>query len=85
MSKMEHFPKITFKPLTIFAKNSVVDVWLGSEYAFNFLYYLYLNLVPWWKLSMWPNIATLRRDYIPFCFIFIFYKDLDVEKLKTIT
>ena len=33
--KVESFPKmaIRWKPLTIFAKNSILDVWLGSEYA----------------------------------------------------
>ena len=37
-SKMELFPKIvnTFQALTIFAKNSVVDVSLGSECASEF-------------------------------------------------
>ena len=32
-SKMELLPKIVigWKPLTIFAKSSVLDVWLGSE------------------------------------------------------
>ena len=33
--KMELFAKILegFQPLTVFEKNSVLDVWLGSEYA----------------------------------------------------
>ena len=32
---MERFPKIErdFTPLTIFTKQSVLDVWKGSEYA----------------------------------------------------
>ena len=35
VSKMESFAKIVngFKPLTIFAKLSILDVWLGSEYT----------------------------------------------------
>ena len=34
-SKMELFAEIVngFKSLTLFAKNSIVDVWLGSKYA----------------------------------------------------
>ena len=34
-SKMEHFAKIVniFKPLTIFAKTTILDVWLGSVYV----------------------------------------------------
>ena len=34
-SNMDLFAKIVFgwKALTIFAKNSIQDIWLGSEYA----------------------------------------------------
>ena len=34
-SKMEHFAKLVNyrKPLTIFAKGSILDFWLGSKYA----------------------------------------------------
>ena len=34
-SKMEFFAKIVhgFQPLIIFAKSCILDVWLGSEYA----------------------------------------------------
>ena len=34
-SKIELFAEIvnSFKSLTLFAKNSIVDVWLGSKYA----------------------------------------------------
>ena len=36
---MELFTKIVngLKPLTNFAKNSILDVWQGSEYAFAFI------------------------------------------------
>ena len=35
LSKMERFAKIIngFQPLTIFAKQSILDVWQDSEYA----------------------------------------------------
>ena len=34
-SKMESFPKLVngFHPLTVFVKQSILDVWKGSEYA----------------------------------------------------
>ena len=34
-SKMERFARVVnaFKPLTIFAERSILDVWQGSEYA----------------------------------------------------
>ena len=34
-SKMELFAKIvnSFQPVTIFAKSSILDIWLGSEYT----------------------------------------------------
>ena len=34
---MEHFAKIVngLKPLTIFAKRSILDVWHGCEYTFT--------------------------------------------------
>ena len=35
ISKMKRFAKIinSFKPLTIFTKHSILDIWQGSEYA----------------------------------------------------
>ena len=37
LSKMKLFAKIvnSFQPLTILAKGSILDVWLGSECAFG--------------------------------------------------
>ena len=37
ISKMENFVNIVngFKPLTIFEKSSILDVYLGSEYTFE--------------------------------------------------
>ena len=39
-SKMELFAKsvTSFQPLTVFAKYSILDVWLGSEYASEIIY-----------------------------------------------
>ena len=46
--KMELFAKIvnTWKPLTIFAKNSILDIWQGSEYvSMDLSYYSYISLI----------------------------------------
>ena len=36
-SKMDRFAKIvnSYKPLTIFAKRSILDIWQGSEYIYE--------------------------------------------------
>ena len=39
-SKMEFFVKIVngLKPVVIFARKSILDIWQGSEYSFGWLY-----------------------------------------------
>ena len=45
-SKMDLFANIaiTWKPLTIFATNSILNNWLGSKYPFEFQKLFYTNV-----------------------------------------
>ena len=56
-SKMEHFAKIVicFRQLTIFAKSSILYVWLASEYAFGALcFFVSLSWLVSNSSKMWP-------------------------------
>ena len=46
-SNMDLFAKIIngWKTLTIFAKRSILDIWLGSEYASVWTSYSYISLI----------------------------------------
>ena len=60
-SKMEHFGKkvSNWKLLTIFRKRSILNVWLGSEYAsaYNELPHTWLFLIISIRnLNLWQNV-----------------------------
>ena len=61
-SEMELFAEIdnSIRPLTIFAKSSILNIWLGSEYAFDVnnrhnvlrrLHFFYKQLVLGWQIA----------------------------------
>ena len=68
---MKLFAKVVFgsKPLTIFARNSILDIldiiWLDSEYAMNVRRTSHLNshygLLPGYKIQSSPIITRLER------------------------
>ena len=75
-SKMEFFAKINngFHPLTIFTKNSILDVWLGSEYPSAWttklsIYSLCFKLYNFYVLLFWRllivNDSWLLFPYVP--------------------
>ena len=61
-----------WKPLTIFARSSTIDIWMGSEYSsIYFLFFCFLRP----KLSPWRH--RNRCFLVPLCYLIVTRPNLE--------